>query len=112
MVMPRVDPRDPRNYIPEPNSGCWLWLREVDRDGYAVYDRGKRVARLVCSAEDGELACHHCDVPSCINPTHVYRGTAKSNADDMLRRGRHKGGRRSKRDDPNSIWWSPWVGYH
>ena len=21
-------------YIPEPNTGCWLWLTTLDRDGY------------------------------------------------------------------------------
>ena len=36
--MPRkTDPKDTifNLSIPEPNSGCWLWLGCVDKDGYS-----------------------------------------------------------------------------
>jgi hypothetical protein len=83
-------------YIPEPNSGCWLWLMATDRDGYpvlSVYAAGEyrqfRVQRLMCEGlQEGELACHTCDQRLCINPDHLYRGTPQSNMDDKVRRGR------------------------
>ena len=38
--------------------------------------------------KEGCMICHHCDNPKCINPSHFYEGTAKSNSDDMMSRGR------------------------
>lgn len=38
----------------------------------------------------GYCACHICDVPACVNPEHIYAGTAKDNARD--RSERHAGG--------------------
>lgn len=32
------------------------------------------------------FVCHHCDIPWCINPDHLYLGTAKQNAQDALAR--------------------------
>lgn len=36
------------------------------------------------------FACHHCDNPLCVNPRHIYAGTAMENAQDTRRRGRLK----------------------
>ena len=82
--------------IPEPNSGCWLWLLYCDEDGYGKmhYNYKKHLAhRLSYEAFIGPIpegldVCHKCDVPSCINPDHLWLGDAKANADDMVRKGR------------------------
>ena len=37
---------------------------------------------------DGMFVCHTCDVPACVNPRHLYLGTAQTNMDDKVRRGR------------------------
>lgn len=34
---------------------------------------------------------HHCDVPSCVNPEHLYFGTPSQNAIDRVRRSRGGG---------------------
>jgi hypothetical protein len=74
---------------------CRIWLGSTDSHGYARCCFGGRwhpVHRLVCAMvhglPDGLLACHHCDVPLCIEPTHIYAGTPKDNRHDSMRRGR------------------------
>lgn len=45
---------------------------------------------------EGMQVLHHCDVPACVNPTHLFLGTAVDNVEDKLRKGRHKWGIHSK----------------
>lgn len=33
-------------------------------------------------------ACHKCDVPQCINPKHIFPGTASENTLDSIKKGR------------------------
>ena len=89
---------------PEPNSGCWLWLGGVAGKGYGrllEYDenrnRHRRPATQVSLEIHGHsrpfqdaMALHHCDNSYCVNPDHLYWGTAQDNVDDMIQRGRAK----------------------
>ena len=36
----------------------------------------------------GHCACHHCDMPRCINPDHLFEGTYKENTADAREKGR------------------------
>lgn len=85
--------------IPEPNSGCWLWLDHVSASGYGGlrgrrFGRsGHRAHRLAFIAYKGNVpagmeVCHRCDVPSCVNPDHLWVGTTKQNAEDRDAKGR------------------------
>lgn len=88
--------------IPEPNSGCLLWTEGVNRDGYGrVTWRGKRVLahRLSWAEANGPIPvdmviCHKCDVPSCINPDHLFMGTQADNRTDCTLKCRHHHGER------------------
>jgi len=40
----------------------------------------------------GMLVCHHCDNKRCINPDHLFVGTAKDNTVDMIKKGRYVNG--------------------
>jgi hypothetical protein len=82
--------------MPEPNSGCWLWLQCTNFRGYGLIRRDgrTRTAHRVAfeivygSIPKGMLVCHKCDTPGCVNPDHLFLGTSKDNTADMLRKGR------------------------
>lgn len=86
--------------IPEPNSGCWLWVGSASCAPVQLrpflYLNGRRhaVNRLSLAAFKGPIpeglcACHTCHNPMCVNPDHLYAGTKKQNTQDMMRAGRH-----------------------
>lgn len=88
-------------WMPEPNSGCWLWLAAVRRRGYGIVSLegpnfGNGVAHRVSweiyrgPIPKGLSVLHRCDVPSCVNPDHLFLGTPLDNVTDMLAKGRAK----------------------
>lgn len=82
--------------IPEPNSGCWIWLGAVNSGGYGTIRIGPktRLAHRVMVEQvrgqipDGMLVCHSCDVPPCINPDHLWLGSSQDNSDDCVKKNR------------------------
>lgn len=96
--MDGVISRFEEKFIPEPNSGCWLWTGALDWNGYARFAlngrncKASRVAYLILKCEDpGEmLVLHRCDVRSCVNPGHLYLGDQKQNMEDADARGRRR----------------------
>lgn len=75
---------------------CWLWQGAIDRRGYGRFSflgrnaHAHQVALLIDGRPlpKGAYACHHCDVKACVNPRHLYVGTARTNVLDMYARGR------------------------
>ena len=85
-----------------PNYGCERWTGQKGPRGYGRTTFGggdRRVHRLIAEhyhgpAPDGRPQVNHiCNDPSCINPAHVYWGTAGDNARDRetAKRGRWSG---------------------
>ena len=87
---------------PEPNSGCWLWTGSTARHGYGAFwldgslRPAHRAARMLfCGPIPfGTFVLHKCDVPSCVNPEHLFLGDNQANATDreIKRRGRQSAG--------------------
>lgn len=80
------------------DNGCWLFTGPWDNDGYGrLHINGERhlATRLMMSIVLGfeitdEFVLHKCDNPPCVNPAHLFLGTAKDNAIDMMIKGRSK----------------------
>lgn len=45
---------------------------------------------------DDLAVMHTCDNPTCCNPSHLELGTQLDNIQDMIRKNRHRGGRRRR----------------
>ena len=75
-------------------NGCWLWTAVKNSEGYGIYSEdhiAQRAHRM--SAEDfygkipmGLQVNHHCDIPSCVLPIHLYIGTQTENLNDSYER--------------------------
>jgi hypothetical protein len=79
-------------YVPEPNTGCWLWLGAEHPQGYGRWNReyAHRVVYelLVGPIPPGADLCHKCDTPQCVNPAHLFVGSVSDNLRDFVKKGR------------------------
>jgi len=99
---------DPLGSVPRPSSlelfmrkvrtskpdDCWIWVGSLNNQGYGWCRRTKegvllahRLSYELFRGEipEGMFVLHRCDTPA-----HLFLGTAKDNARDMVSKGRHK----------------------
>jgi hypothetical protein len=82
-------------------NGCWIWKTRKNPGGYGTI--GVKLAhRVAWELTNGKIpqgmdVCHHCDNPPCVNPAHLFIGTASDNLLDCVAKGRldHRGTKNS-----------------
>ena len=76
---------------------CWLWTAHTADFGYGrmhIVGGPARTHRISWELHNGPipagmLVLHHCDNPPCVNPAHLFLGTAGDNMRDMVAKGRN-----------------------
>ena len=83
----------------EKTETCWLWTGAIVSGGYGnfnLYGKFWPAHRLMWVISNGDIpldkcVLHKCDIRKCVNPDHLFIGTRKDNADDMVKKGRQRG---------------------
>lgn len=96
--------------VPEPNSGCLIWLGATDgRYGdLVVRQRHHKAHRFAWEMANGDIpeglyVLHKCDNTFCVNPGHLFLGTYSDNMRDCSRKRRNAMQRRPHRSRFNSL---------
>src|SRR5208283_5473076 len=86
-------------YVVKQESGCWLWIRKTDKNGYgrfAYWDKtisksfkvyAHKFSYILAKGQvpNGLKILHTCDNKACVNPAHLYLGSDKMNGADRKR---------------------------
>lgn len=105
-MQPHLTPKDIERFWEKVDrrgpDECWNWQASFVTGGYGFFKldgrtcAAHRVSYLITHGvwnTGGHFTqiCHTCDNPACVNPAHLYNGSAQENANDKIERGRMRG---------------------
>jgi hypothetical protein len=79
--------------VVSPYSTNGTGYAKLERKGKTLYHHRIAYEETYGPIPEGMQVCHKCDVRNCINPEHLFLGTAKDNMQDCKDKGRTRGGR-------------------
>lgn len=96
-------------------STCWIWTGYFNSTGYGYmwikrFKINRLAHRVSWSIANSKpipkkmYVCHSCDIPSCVNPDHLFLGTPKDNVQDCIRKGRKDVGNKKGSNHPKSVF--------
>lgn len=83
--------------IKRQEDGCWIWIAGGHPTGYGRFGLTSKQVEFAHRASwrlfrgeipRGMFVCHHCDVRRCVNPDHLFIGSALDNMRDASRKNR------------------------
>lgn len=85
-------------YIESGYDECWAWLGNTSSNGYGSIKLNYKTLsahRVSYQLHRGPIpeavfVCHTCDNKKCVNPSHLFLGTAQDNNTDMHNKGRQR----------------------
>lgn len=105
IISERTENKFWENILPDPSSGCWIWLGAIDSSGYGSLHQKTKASTWITirshvvsfilhrgyKPKKPRMVLHTCDIRICCHPDHLYDGTSQQNTNDRKLRNSRNG---------------------